>query len=77
MRVFAAAAMMIALAVAPAHAQGMKLTPGGKHHPQEEEGKDKSKPKVDEKDYRSALDRVPTQGSFDPWQNVREKPKTK
>jgi len=74
MKRFAAAAMTIALMSIPAHAQ-MKLSPGGAHHPQADDDKDKNGPKVDEKGYRSALDRLPAQGGpVDPWSNVRQKP---
>ena len=78
MKRLAAAAVMVVLATAPAYAQGMKLTPAGQHHPNADESKDKDKPKVNDKDYKSALERIPPQGeTVDPWQNVREKPKAK
>jgi len=77
MKRFAAAAMIVALASAPAYAQGMKLTDGKRHHPEAEKKTDDGR-KVSEKDYKSALDRVPNQGeTFDPWASVRETPKSK
>jgi len=75
MRTFVAAAVTIALLTMPAYSQG--LTNGKKHHPPEQKTEE-SKNKVDEKAYKSALDRLPNQKqNFDPWQNVREKPQAK
>jgi len=72
MRFFVAAAVVLALLAAPAHAQGR-----GKKHDTDQKP-DEKKVKVDEKAYKSALDRLPNQkDSFDPWQNVRDKPSGK
>jgi hypothetical protein len=61
MKAMVAAAMLVLIAM-PAQAQV-----GGKHHG----GADKSEPKkpqVDEKAYKSALDRIPdSKEKYDPW----------
>jgi Spy/CpxP family protein refolding chaperone len=82
MKAFLAAALTFALLTAPAHAQGMPGgsgampgsdgTSGGKHRKgtgQKTQGQEK-KTKVDDKGYRSAIDRLPDQ-KFDPWKNAR------
>jgi hypothetical protein len=76
MKRFAVVAMIMALATAPAYAQGMKLTNPKQHHEGAQKKPDDAT-KVNEKDYKSALDRIPNQGEADPWANVREKPKGK
>jgi hypothetical protein len=69
MKALLAAGLTFALLTAPVHAQG---TPGGKHRKgtgQKTQDQEK-KPKVDDKAYRSAIDRLPDQ-KFDPWANTR------
>jgi hypothetical protein len=73
MRSFMVALLMVGLAV-PAAAQGM---PGSdKRHRGNAEKSEQRKPKVDEKAYQSALDKLPDQ-KFDPWRTVRETPQPK
>jgi hypothetical protein len=81
MRTVSAAALTFALLSAPAHAQapggpgampGSDGSSGGKHRKgsgQKTQQQDQ-KPKVDDKDYRSAIDRLPNQ-TFDPWHGAR------
>jgi hypothetical protein len=62
MKTITIAAMILALLAIPAHAQGRR-PPGG-------EGKktDEQKPKVDEKAYKAALERIPEpKEKYDPW----------
>ena len=70
------AAIAMVLLTAAAHAQGMKLNDGRRHHPTTpEQAADEDTKRTREKDYKSSLDRIPAQGgTVDPWQNVREKP---
>jgi hypothetical protein len=83
MKSLSAAALTFALLTAPAHAQGMPggpgampgsdATSGGKHRKgtgQKTQEQEKKQPKVDDKEYRSAIDRLPDQ-KFDPWRNTR------
>jgi hypothetical protein len=72
MRKFLLAMIIVGLA-APASAQGM---PGGKRQRESSEKTEQRKPKVDEKAYKSALDKLPDK-KFDPWQTVREPPPPK
>jgi hypothetical protein len=74
MRCLVVALTAVALLTMPAHAQGSR-----KHQPQDNMPADKKEqPKVNEKDYKSALDRIPASDQkVDPWQNVREAPKPK
>jgi hypothetical protein len=77
-----AMALMLALLSAPAHAQatpggsgampGADGMSGGKHRKGAEQkaGSQEQKPKVDEKDYRSAIERLPDK-AFDPWHDAR------
>jgi len=76
MRSFLVALTTMALLTMPAYAQGNM---GRKHQPQDNAATtDDKKPKANEKDYKSALDRIPTsEQKVDPWQNVREAPKPK
>jgi hypothetical protein len=75
MRTFVAAAVTIALLTMPAYSQ--PLTNPKKHHPPGQKTEE-SKNKVDEKAYKSALDRIPDpKQQYDPWQNVRETPRPK
>jgi hypothetical protein len=76
MKRFAAVATIMALTAGPAYAQGMKLTNPKQHHDAAQKKPDDAA-KANEKDYKSALDRIPNQGEADPWANVREKPKGK
>jgi multisubunit Na+/H+ antiporter MnhG subunit len=55
-------ALMTALLAAPASAQML-----GREGPKQEKPKEK---KYDDKDYKSALERLPDQ-KFDPWRNMR------
>jgi hypothetical protein len=67
------ALLVVGLAV-PAAAQGM---PGrDKRHRGSVEKSEQRKPKVDEKAYQSALDKLPDQ-KFDPWRSLRETPPPK
>jgi hypothetical protein len=62
MKTYVAAAAMLALLVAPAHAQM-----GGKRH-QGEEKKTEQPKKIDDKAYKAALDRIPEpKEKYDPW----------
>jgi hypothetical protein len=79
MNVFVAAAAVVALAT-PAHSQGQGgfggNGGGGRVGPPAAGVKPEDR--VNEKDYKSALDRLPAQGEKrDPWQTVRDKPQTK
>jgi hypothetical protein len=82
MKTILAAALTFAMLTAPAHAQGMPGgsgaipdsdgTSGGKHRKgtgQKTPDQEK-KTKVDDKGYRSAIERLPDQ-KFDPWHNTR------
>lgn len=81
MTAISAAALALVVLGAPAHAQGMPGGPsampggdsgGGKHGRKsgQDSKQDDQKPKVNEKDYRSAIDRLPDQ-KFDPWRGAR------
>lgn len=76
MRSFVMALTAIALLAMPAYSQG--LGGGRKHQPHDNATTEDKKPKVDEKGYKSALDRIPaSEQKVDPWQNVRGAPKPK
>ncbi|MGY3609686.1 hypothetical protein [Bradyrhizobium sp. Leo121] len=64
MRKLTVAAAVLALMAMPAHAQM-----GGKRHRGDAAGsKQDSKPKVDEKAYKAALERIPEpKEKYDPW----------
>ena len=64
MRKFTVAATVLALMATPAYAQM-----GGKRHRGDDSGnKQDSKPKVDEKAYKAALERIPEpKEKYDPW----------
>jgi Tfp pilus assembly protein FimT len=66
-RTLAIAAILAALA-APAFAQDMAGS--NKHHGAPKKSADEAKAKVDDKDYKAALDRLPQQ-KHDPWGTVR------
>jgi Spy/CpxP family protein refolding chaperone len=73
-------AMLTLVLSAPAHAQatagGPEMTPGskggagGKHRSGSGAKTQEQRPKVDDKEYRAAIDRLPDQ-KFDPWKNAR------
>jgi aspartate-semialdehyde dehydrogenase len=63
------AAMLLAALTVPAYSQAM--SGGGKRHgAAHQQGTKPQAPKVDEKAYRAALDRLPDK-QFDPWQSMR------
>jgi len=79
MKALLAVALTILLLSAPARAQGVAGGPdasgskgmsGGKHRNGAETKTQEQKPKADDKDYRSAIGRLPDQ-KFDPWKDVR------
>jgi hypothetical protein len=73
-------AMLTFVLSAPAHAQattggadatsGSRGGAGGKHRNGSGAKTQEQKPKVDDKEYRAAIDRLPDQ-KFDPWKNAR------
>jgi hypothetical protein len=63
MKSFMIATAMLALIAMPAHAQM-----GGKRHQGDDKKTDVQKPKVDEKAYKAALERIPEpKEKYDPW----------
>lgn len=63
MRTFVIATAILALVAIPAYAQM-----GGKRHQGEDKKTDTPKPKVDEKAYKAALERIPEpKEKYDPW----------
>jgi hypothetical protein len=65
MKTFTIAAVVLALAAVPAHAQ---LGGGGKRHSSDEKKSDEKKPVVDDKAYKAALERIPEpKEKYDPW----------
>lgn len=68
MRILVIAAAVLALSAASAEAQGR-----GRGQPPNESGqKADSKPKVDEKAYKAALERIPEpKEKYDPWGGAR------
>ena len=79
MKALLAVALTILLLSAPARAQGVAGGPdasgskgmsGGKHRNGAGTKTQEQKPKADDKDYRSAIGRLPDQ-KFDPWKDVR------
>jgi hypothetical protein len=72
MRSFIVVMIILALGM-PALAQGRG---GGKRDHGNREKSEQRRPKVDEKAYKSALDKLPDK-KFDPWQTVREPPPPK
>jgi hypothetical protein len=67
MRVFAIAAVAIAVLATPAHAQ---LAGGKRHH--KSDPTDQTKKKVDDKAYQDALSKIPdAKQEYDPWQKAR------
>ena len=67
MRTLAIATIVAALAM-PAFAQDMAGS--NKHHGAPKKSTEEPKAKVDDKDYKAALDRLPEQ-KHDPWGTVR------
>ena len=68
MRFFVIAAAVLALTAASAQAQ----MGGGRRQPNEAGAKGDNKPKVDEKAYKSALERIPEpKEKYDPWGGAR------
>ena len=68
MRILVIAAAVLALTVASAQAQ----MGGGRRHQQDSGQKADTKPKVDEKAYKAALDRIPDpKEKYDPWGGAR------
>ncbi|MFT4119984.1 hypothetical protein [Bradyrhizobium sp.] len=68
MRIFVIAAAVLALTAASAQAQ----MGGGRRQPNEGGQKTDNKPKVDEKAYKAALDRIPVpKEKYDPWSGAR------
>jgi len=75
MKIIAAAILMLGLMMAPASAQ---MGGGGKRNHGGDDKNTASKPKVDEKAYKAALDRIPEpKEKYDPWGVARPKPATK
>ncbi len=63
MKSFTMAALVLALIAVPAYAQM-----GGKRHHGDDKQSDQKKPKVDDKAYRAALERIPEpKEKYDPW----------
>jgi hypothetical protein len=61
-------ALLAMLLVAPAHARGQKHS-GAQQQPNSEE--QKKARQQQEKDYKSALSRIPNQKPADPWGKIR------
>ncbi|PMV86637.1 hypothetical protein, partial [Pseudomonas sp. GW460-C8] len=69
MRIFVIAAAVLVLTVTTAQAQ---MGGGGRRQPNESGQKPDSKPKVDEKAYKAALERIPeSKEKYDPWSGAR------
>jgi hypothetical protein len=69
MRILVVAAAVLALTVVSAHAQ---MGGGGRRHSNESGQKPDNKPKVDEKAYKAALERIPDpKEKYDPWSGAR------
>ena len=67
MKAFTAAAMIVVLMTVPAYAQS-----GGKRHQSDEKKAEQARPKVDEKAYKAALERIPdSKEKYDPWAVAR------
>lgn len=61
-------AAMVALLVVPAHARGQKRSGGQQQQNSEQQNQARAQ---QEKDYRSALGRIPNQKPADPWGKIR------
>jgi hypothetical protein len=69
MRLMTAAIFVLALMMTPASAQS-----GGKRNHGGDDKKTESKPKVDDKAYKAALERIPEpKEKYDPWGIARPK----
>lgn len=67
MRILVIAAAVLALTAASAEAQGR-----GRGQPNEGAPKADNKPKIDEKAYKAALERIPEpKEKYDPWSGAR------
>ena len=67
MKAFTIAAIALALLAAPAHAQL-----NSKRHANDAQKKSDPRPKVDEKAYKAALERIPEpKEKYDPWAVAR------
>jgi hypothetical protein len=75
MRILMAILLVAGLAVS-AYGQGVSGGPGAKGRHGQHQRSDQPKRKVDDKDYKSALDKLPDQ-KFDPWGGVRAAPQPK
>jgi hypothetical protein len=65
-RIILVAAVIVSLLAVPAHSQGIGKKGGRSGSPAE------NHPKVDEKAYEAALDRIPTpKKGYDPWGQMR------
>jgi hypothetical protein len=63
MKTLTIAAVLLGLIALPAHAQM-----NGKRHQNDEKAADPKKPKVDEKAYKAALEKIPdSKEKYDPW----------
>lgn len=70
MRILLIAAAVLALTVTVASAQAQMG--GGRRHQQDSGQKSDNKPKVDEKAYKAALERIPeSKEKYDPWGGAR------
>ncbi len=68
MRILVIAAAVLALTAVSAQAQ----MGGGRRHPNEGGQKADNKPKVDDKAYKAALERIPEpKEKYDPWSGAR------
>ncbi|MGD0332114.1 MAG: hypothetical protein ABSA90_02525 [Xanthobacteraceae bacterium] len=79
MRIVVMTVVALAWLAVPAHAQqGPNGPPGMSLPAMEKPPKTEEHPtvKADEKAYKSALDGIQPKQSYDPWGNVREKPKS-
>lgn len=63
MKTFTIAAFILALLAMPLHAQGRRPQPAD-----DQKAKQDNRPKVDEKAYKAALERIPEpKEKYDPW----------
>jgi hypothetical protein len=78
MRCLFAALAAIMIMTMPAYSQGMGGGGARRHQPQDNSQPPEKKNKVDDKAYKSALDKIPAADQkADPWSGVREAPKSK
>ncbi len=77
MRIVVMTAVALAWLAMPAHAQSPNAPPGMSLPAMDKPPKTEEHHtvKADEKAYKSALDGIQPKQSYDPWGNVREKPK--